>query len=766
MFLAIGTREMNYEKSKLEDIKSWIREQIEIRNDKYKEIEQKVSSLKKGARGTYNEELQLALTRQEFEFKSLSKFKETEKSPYFARIDFKEKRRECEKLYIGKFGLGDENTFDEKVIDWRSPIADLYYSGTQGKAFYEAPEGIIEGELLLKRKFLIKEGELKDAFDESINEIIIKSGISSEEGNGLIDEFLKINLEESISSKLKDVVATIQKEQNDIIRATMNKPIIVQGSAGSGKTTIALHRLAYLLYRHKNFLSGKDILVIAPNKLFLDYISEVLPNLGADEVKQVTYDDMCKEILKCKQKIYSKDVKLAEILENNLNDNDLNVKCSKLKGSMFFKTVIDRYVKYIEFYDSKVKDLMYDEFVLYSSKEIRRLYLKDMIHLPINKRKEEIKRYFKSKIKNKLQDVMAQIDYLYDRKVLEIKKDMEDSSERRKILISLYDERDNKKEELKKNAKKSIDNYFKDWLFKDTVELYYDLFKDKDVFDKLTDGKISNSLYEFLADEINRNKENGIIDSDDLTAMTYLKFKIDGVDDKIKYKHIVVDEAQDYSIFQFQLINFISQNNSMTIVGDLGQGIYTYKGLNNWNQLDNIVFNGSTYYVPLTQSYRSTVEIIEFANNVLKKQQNYIKPALPVLRHGKETQIIEYKEDTEFTKTLDDIVKEIESMGKNSVAVIGKTYNECKKIYDMLTKHSETKWSLIKDTDNTIKMDKIIIPAYLTKGLEFDCSVIYNCNDENYADNELDKKLLYVALTRALHLEYVFYKGKKSKLLD
>ncbi|WP_201786590.1 RNA polymerase recycling motor HelD [Clostridium tepidiprofundi] len=765
MFLSINKKEMDYEKYNLEDTKSWIRKQIEIRDEKYKYIEQKVSSLKKGSRGTYNQELQLALTRQEFELKNLNKFRESEKSPYFARIDFKEKRRECEALYIGKFGLGDEDTFDEKVVDWRAPVADLYYSGTQGKVFYEAPNGTVEGELLLKRKFLIKNGEIKDAFDEGINEVIVKSGIL-EEGNELVDEFLKITLEESISSKLKDVVATIQKEQNDIIRATMNKPIIVQGSAGSGKTTIALHRLAYLLYRYKNFLSGEDILVIAPNKLFLDYISEVLPNLGADEVKQITFDDMCRKILKFKQKIYSKDVKLSEILENNLDENDMSVKCSKLKGSMFFKTVIDRYVKYIEFYDSKVEDLMYDEFVLFSSKEIKRLYLRDMNHLPINKRKEEIKRYFKGKIKNKLSDVMEQIDNFYDRKVSEIKNNMEDGSERRKILISLYDERDSKKENLKKNAKKRIDIYFKDWLLKDTISLYYDIFKDKDVFDKLTDGSISDSLYEFLVYEINKNKENGIVDSDDLVAMTYLKFKIDGIDDKMKYKHIVIDEAQDYSIFQFQLINLISQNNSMTIVGDLGQGIYTYKGLSDWNQLDKFVYGGNSYYVPLTQSYRSTVEIIDFANNILKKQRNYIKPALPVLRHGKEINIIEYENDIEFSKELNNIIKEVESEGKNSVAVIGKTYNECKKIYDILKKHSNVKWYLVKDNDNTIKMDKIIIPSYLTKGLEFDCSVIFNCNDENYADNELDKKLLYVALTRALHLEYVFYKGKKSKLLD
>jgi DNA helicase-2/ATP-dependent DNA helicase PcrA len=206
-------------------------------------------------------------------------------------------------------------------VDWRSPLADLYYSGTQGETFYESPSGKINGELLLKRKFLIKDENLIDAFDEGINQIILKAGIDNSEESALMDEFLRINLEANVNHKLKDIVATIQKEQNDIIRAEKNKPLIVQGSAGSGKTTVALHRLAYLLYRYKNRLSGEDILVIAPNKLFLDYISEVLPNLGADNIKQKTFDEMALNFLKLDNKRFiTKDEKLANVIEEkNLN---------------------------------------------------------------------------------------------------------------------------------------------------------------------------------------------------------------------------------------------------------------------------------------------------------------------------------------------------------------------------------------------------------------------------------------------------------------
>jgi DNA helicase-2/ATP-dependent DNA helicase PcrA len=207
------------------------------------------------------------------------------------------------------------------------------------------------------------------------------------------------------------------------------------------------------------------------------------------------------------------------------------------------------------------------------------------------------------------------------------------------------------------------------------------------------------------------------------------------------------------------------ESNSFTIVGDTGQGIYYYKGIESWEKLIKEVFSEEHSYVQLTQSYRSTVEIIEFANRVLMLQQNKLKPAMPVLRRGKAPEVIEFKTNKEFAENVDTIVKEVEAMNKKNVAIIGRTYDECKKIKEYLKKYSEYSWELIKDTDKNLKLEKIIIPSYMTKGLEFDCSVIFNCNDENYKDQELDKKILYVALTRALHLEYIFYNGDKSKLI-
>lgn len=756
--------EINYEKKKFVHTKDWLADEINVIENNHNNLADKIASLKKQAKGKYDEELETTQKLYEITHKNLEHYNEAKDQPYFARIDFREFRKEKESFYIGKFGLGDSRTGDEVVIDWRAPLADLYYSGTQGEAYYRAPIGVISGELSLKRKFLIRDSELVDVFDEGINELILSSG--DEEGKALIDEFLRVNLEESVSTKLKEVVATIQKEQNAIIRAEKNGALIVQGSAGSGKTTIALHRLAYLLYKYKDKLSGDDILVIAPNKLFLDYISEVLPNLGVDKVKQKTFEEICMEILNIKGKIYTKDKKLSMVLEGEKEEKEKYItNTSRLKGSMTFKTVMDRYVRYMEKNDINVSSIEVEGYELFDSKEIRRLYGKDMLHLPINKRKDEIKRYFSLKLNEKILGILDKIDFSYEYMIARTKKTMEDGSDRRKRLIELYDERDAKKEEIKKKAKEAFDRYFDLWKDIDTSKLYLSLFRGSEVFSEVSGGRIPEKLLKYIIEELDYNDKNGIIDSDDLAAMLYLKFRIEGVPGKYKYQHLVVDEAQDYSPFQLYVLKGMAHNNSLTIVGDLGQGIYYYKGIENWEKLINDVFEGDASYTSLTQSYRSTVEIIEFANKVLRKQKSSLKPAMPVLRHGKAPEVIKYENNKEFSQRLDEIVEEVEKLGKKSIAVIGRTYEECKLIRDNLKKYSKYDWNLIKDTDKNLSLKRIVIPSYMTKGLEFDCSVVYNCNDINYGDSELDKKLLYVVLTRALHLQYVFYNGNFSSLI-
>lgn len=753
------------EKIILKEKRERIETELLSKRDYVNQVRRKFNELSKEAKGKYNAEKDTTEKAMNMAENDIQKYEETYFTPYFGRVDFREKRSaEIENIYIGKHSVSDSENGEEIVIDWRAPVADLYYSGTGGEAYYKAPSGIIDGELSLKRKFLFNEdGELSRVFDESINELMI----NGEEGQGLVDEFLKINLEESRGKKLKEVVATIQKEQNDIIRWPRNLPIIVQGSAGSGKTTVALHRLAYLIYRYKETMKSKDILVLAPNKLFLDYISDILPSLGAMEVKQSTFEEMAKEKAKLKGKIYNKDEKLRNIMEEtDENKKKLIVNSAKIRGSLVFKTMIDRYITLVEGRALEIKDIEIEGQILFTRKEIMRLYLKDLKAYPINKRKDEIKRYLSLKLKEKIAILTEKVNLEWEGKIREIKLNESDSKERREKLIKVYDERDRIKDSIKKNAKTCMNNYFKAWRGINPSDIYRGFYNDVDLFSIATDSKIPDKLAEFMREEFNKRDEEGYIDEDDLAALLYIRVLLEGIDEKEKFKHIVVDEAQDYSPMQIYLVNELAKGNSLTLVGDLAQGIYYYKGLTNWTDITDGLFGGKATFISLTQSYRSTVEIIDFAKGALDAQKLGLKDAKPVLRHGDVPEIINVEEKTELPNVIENIIDNVISKGKNSIAIITKDSAEAENLEKAIKRKCKYKFQRIKGKEKEIKEDMIIIPSYLTKGLEFDCSIIYNPSEENYSEEStLDQRLLYVSLTRALHTEYIISLGNTTSLI-
>lgn len=753
---------LKYERKILVEKKEIIEEELREKKEKIKEIEKKARILSKESKGSYSDEKEANEKIFNFISRDIEKYEESLEEPYFGRVDFRENKRFTENIYIGKKGISNSKDGEEVVVDWRAPVADLYYSGTGGEAYYKAPGGIIEGKLELKRKFLYGNGDIEQLFDEGINDIII----NQEEGNNLVDEFLKINLEENRGKKLKEVVATIQKEQNEIIRWPKNLPIIVQGSAGSGKTTIALHRLAYLIYRYKETMNGDEILVLAPNKLFLNYISDILPSLGADQVNQSTFEELVLSKLKLKGKIYNKDEKLLKIIEEKDEDNKkLIVNSSKVRGTILFKKMLDRYISLVEKNTMDINDIKVGDEILFSKNEIMRLYLKDLKSYPINKRKNEIKKYFNLKIKERIETVLLQIDEKWSKEINQIRNKYEDSDARRKAFIKIYEERDKIKEDLKNNSKKEFNNYFKNWKEINSRDIYYNFYNNDDLFEIATDNKIPKILAEYMKEEFNANYEKNIIDEDDLASLAYIRILLDGIEDKEKFNYIVVDEAQDYSPFQVYLVNRFAKGNALTLVGDLAQGIYYYKGLKTWEDITEQVFGGNATYIQLTQSYRSTVEIIDFAEKTLNAQNLGLKDAKPVLRHGEKPKIIKITNDQEYCTAIEEIISKVKEEGKRTVAVITKDSSEASKIHKMLKKKSIYTFELIVGKEKELDEELIVIPSYLTKGLEFDCTIIIDPSEKNYEKNTLDERLLYVSLTRALHLEYIIEKDKITELI-
>ena len=733
----------------LEDKRKLIKNEINFKSNRLEEVATKLSQLVKEVKGSYSVEKETFKVLKESLEKDIGNYTEAINNPYFGRIDFKENGNFEETIYIGKNGISNTKDVEEIVVDWRAPVADLYYSGTSKESYYKSPKGIIEGKLETKRKFLFNNDEIEKVFDEAIDQIMV----SGEEGKELVDEFLKINLEANTGKKLKEVVSTIQKEQNEIIRWPKNLPIIVQGSAGSGKTTIALHRLAYLIYRYNENLKGEDILVLAPNKLFLNYISDILPSLDVSEVKQNTFEDLMLSKLKIKLEVYDKDKKIKQILnEKDEFKKKLILNSSKVKGTLVYKKMLERFIKLIEHISFDIKDIRVKEEVLFDRKYIEKLYKNDFKMHPINKRKDEIKKYLQLNLKNKVEVTLAAIDEKYDFKVLEIKREHKDIEKRRKFLIDIYDERDMLKESVKKNAKREFNAYFKEWKSINSSDLYKEFFNNEELFDSATAGRIPKVLEQYMKSEFDNNIKNNIIDEDDLAPLYYIKILIDGISDEERFKHIVVDEVQDYSMFQLDVIRNLAIGNSLTLVGDLAQGIYYYKGINSWDELIKDVFNSEATYVQLSQSYRSTVEIIDFASKVLNSQNLNIKECKPVLRHGEKPKIIEVKIEEEYVTEIENIIKLLKENNKRSMAVITKDDKEANNFYRILQKNSKYKFGIVTEKNDKCEEDFLIIPSYLTKGLEFDCTILLNPSEDRYSESLLDKKLLYVSLTRALHM--------------
>ncbi|MFA9397771.1 MAG: 3'-5' exonuclease, partial [Clostridiaceae bacterium] len=355
--------------------------------------------------------------------------------------------------------------------------------------------------------------------------------------------------------------------------------------------------------------------------------------------------------------------------------------------------------------------------------------------------------------------------FVYDYKVKRLRLSMEDSEERRKQIIDIYEERDNLRGNLIKSGKKSFKAYFDNWKIKSIQDLYFDLYKDREMFDKISSEMFDEKDIDILFKDEKFYLQSNIIDADDLSAMVYLKFNIEGIDEKNKFKHILIDEAQDYSLFELYILKNMTILNSLTIVGDLAQGIYYYRGVNSWETLKQEVFENYAQIDNLTLSYRSTVEIIEFSNKVLKKQNLENGVPTPVLRHGDKPSVIKCENELAFIEKLKDIENEVSKQGRKNIAIICKTASQCKALKKILNKNKIKDYSIVEEKSKNIKSDKIIIPSYLTKGLEFDATIIYDLSDDNYKETSLDLKILYVILTRALHLEYIIYFDKISNLI-
>ena len=673
--------------------------------------------------------------------------------PYFGRVDFCEIGKQTESYFIGKTSVDDAKTKKLLVLDWRAPLAGLYYSGDIGEVMYNSPEGLIIGDLYLKRQYEIVDGVLVNIFDKGLTPM---------------DEFLQKALWEKKDNRLGDIVTTIQDEQNQIIRASKDGVLIIQGVAGSGKTTIVLHRIAYLMYTYQDIFKAEKILMIVPNKLFLDYISDVLPDLGVHDIEQVTFEMLYEQSFGKRLNSNSEVNKLKKLIQLNKEDEVRKALefVSAFKGSLSFKRIIDDYIGQMLLEALPKEDVILMNQTLYSYDELEKLFNGQFTYLPLAKRKEKVMQYIKDTIEDRVVKIEARINKQYKEKLVKIKQDTGlTENERNKKISILADKRIEYTNILNESILSIPKEYLTKWVNFDIEKLLLKLLSDASLMKKHSKTALSEEEIQIICD-YTHNRVKGKIEYEDIPALIYMKFVIEGSPLLKKYTHIVVDEAQDYNPFQMHVLTMTSANKSFTIVGDIAQGINAYRGISNWDDLSLQVFKANTTYKTISICYRSTKEIIDFGNAVISSlEDDNIVLGKPALRRGTKPSVIACEDQDTMLSGIFEKVRSLKRQNFKSVAIICKVEATCKLVYEKMLPQFEEEVQMFTGQEEHYRSGITIMTPQLSKGLEFDAVIIVDLKPYHYDHDPLDIKLLYVAITRALHELVVFHVGQASGLI-
>ncbi|MBR2240986.1 MAG: AAA family ATPase [Clostridia bacterium] len=533
----------------------------------------------------------------------------------------------------------------------------------------------------------------------------------------------------------------------------------------AGKTTIALHRIAYLIYNYEKEFRPEEFMIIAPTKFFLNYISNILPDLGVNDVKQYTFEDFAYDVIGKRLKISDNNEKLVMIVNNDIAKEyqgkvDVILQESKFKSSISFKNVIDDYLKYVEANFIPKEDFCYDGRTIMSYEDINELFVNTYNMYNFTSRLNEIEKNLTYEFRKKSENI---IDDLKLKRSIAIEKLT--GSER----IETYEKFEKKIKLIEKDYKKIIKEYLKKIPNKTCIEYYKDLLKNETFQDRPKMFQEFEDMIKYMKKSTLENLSKNEITFEDLAPLMYLQYKINGIKEKARVKHVVIDEAQDYGEFQFDVLKTILNSNSMTILGDIAQGVHYYRGIENWKRFIDVEFSDvNATYTTLKKTYRTTKEIMDVANSVISKLPDYEKEFIvlgePVIDRKNSINIQEKENEEELIESINQRINDYLANNYKSIAIIGKDMNECKKLQKSLSKLREDV-KLIQGKDSEYNAGISIVPSYLAKGLEFDCVIISNANNEKYSNNSLDIKLLYVTITRAMSKLDVFYTGNMSELL-
>ncbi len=678
----------------------------------------------------YSREIDERLRVANFRKNHIKVLEKASLNPYFARIDFKAiTDSDFKEIYIGRNGISK----DGKVLitDWRAPISSLYYDSSTGKTSYKSPTGDVLGEVALKRQYDIENGKLIEYFDVDL--------VSSD---NLLQKYLNANND----SRLKSIVATIQSEQNDIIRRPIDENVIIQGVAGSGKTTVALHKIAYLVYNYINSVKQSQYLVIGPNPVFIKYIKTVLPDLDVSGVSQLTFEQFAKDYIGEEIEINPSNKKISASIAGKSNDID------KFKSSMLYKNMLENF---FELYLKGIvsKPLKLNDFVVLTEEEMAPIFARALEeqHATLQGRVDATIERLIDYVKNNVDSILTRYNE-YENNLFKNASLEERESLRKKFIKERI--------EIQKNCSATIRKYFAKAVLS-PIKLYRLFISMLDDFNIYGYKKI-NELKKTTMANIKGNK----YDFEDLAALLYLKLRTEPNRQYSNIKHTVIDEAQDLGIFNFYVLRKCLPTSTFSIFGDLAQSIYDYRGIDNWDEVNSLIFNNKANIVNFNKSYRTTASIMNVAD-AISESINLGKSDL-VVRQGLPVSFDEAPTSNELVEQIANKIKEYKEKGYKTIAVISKTDLLSRYINDDLRELGIVIPNVTEKDDVSLdEFSVCTISNQLAKGLEFDAVILNNVNDKIYScDSTLDMKLLYVAVTRALHELDITYNGKIPEVLQ
>jgi len=631
--------------------------------------------------------------------------------PYFGRIDFHDYTDNTdESLYIGKGSVNKTQT-ELLVIDWRAPVANIYYENGLGNLTYHVPGyDSRDIDLKLKRTYEIQNEQLINYFD---SEVVAN------------DELLMKYLSKTKEAVLGEIIATIQKEQNDIIRRSPFHNTIVQGVAGSGKTTVAMHRISYILYNYPEKFKPKDFYIIGSNHILLNYITGVLPDLEVYDVPQMTMEDL-----------------FIRLMYEDWNEKKFHVTkntyFSKEKGGIEWFNALKTYCDKLE------RDMLIRDDVVFGGKVLFS--------------RENIEKYINNSPTLSILSKIKTLNEVAPKRLKEIFRsgDEEYSPNEKKAILAEY------KNLFGANKwKLPITKVYLDFV----KEYLSDSLSDEILADSASTNNLFSTSSASVLDHVNQltDLEKHTYDIYDLASLAFLHRRLAETEDVDEAHHIVIDEAQDYGVMTFAILKYIIPRCTFTIMGDISQNINYNSGMNDWEILKNDIFNNErdTFDV-LAKSYRNTIEISEFAQKILKKGSFTAYPIEPVIRHGNEVSLIKTDKTNIYTEAAN-IISAWQKQGLETIAIICRDEKESSQTQTELSR-------LIKINDESLQTvsfskEPMVLPVQYTKGLEFDAVLLLNPSKEAYPADDANVKLMYVATTRALHELTVLYSENISELL-